>query len=651
MFLTALSAFKQGDLTRCKQLCLKLLEVSSSEVNTLRLISQVELSQGQLEEAEQRLLCVIQLAPDYAHAYLDLGEVQIRKGELDCARHSLMKVLELSPSLKTRNLVLKKMASAGGKLEELHDFAESFQLTRDVEEDINTAIARINDGKTQEAEAICLNILSKDPDNTTTKEMLINIAMDTSRAEWAEKLALSIIEEIPESPKWWLKLASARSRQDKLEYAEHAILRALEIDPDSVDARLLLGGLRSKSNKFSEALEQYNQILDSDPKNCKALSQKANILKTIGNNQESVEIYQQCLKYDPQFGEAAWALSNLKTHRFSDDDVSQFQRTLETGGLGESDLIHFNFALGKAFEQRGEWHDSFRFYQAGNEAKRKLVMWNADNFSHLIDRIITTFDLSFVDKHRKHGATDKAPIFILGLPRSGSTLQEQILASHSEVAGTRELPYIPWLAKGLNSNPHPMASKRYPEGIRELREEHFQQLARRYLDQAAQHRPANLPYFVDKLPNNFIYLGLILLILPNSKVINTQRDPMDNCFSCYRQLWAEGQNFTYDLSDLGRYYRDYLRLMEHWRTIFPGCIYDAQYEHVVENLEKHVTSLLKYCDLPFEEKCLLYHKTKRAVNTASSEQVRQPLYNSAINYSENFEPYLGSLQAALTNRH
>jgi hypothetical protein len=264
-----------------------------------------------------------------------------------------------------------------------------------------------------------------------------------------------------------------------------------------------------------------------------------------------------------------------------------------------------------------------------------------------VDNIIEVFSPEFIAANQGSGVEDQSPIFILGLPRSGSTLQEQILASHSQVEGTRELPYISWLANRLHRPPNKMSSAAYPQGAAELTRQHWQSIGEQFLQQAQRHRQTEAPFFIDKLPNNFIYVGLILLAMPNAKIINTVRNPIDNCFGCFKQLWAEGQHFTYDLEDLGRYYRDYHRLMAHWQQVFPHKIYSVHYENVVDNLEDNVQQLLDYCGLPMEQQCLRFHETERAVNTASSEQVRQPIYKSALAYWKHFDAHLQPLKTAL----
>ena len=644
-FFQALNALKANDLSRSESLCRELLALNNREVNTLRLLGQIEHRKGNLTEAEELFKQVLSIASDYPQAHADLGRLYSEQERFSEAEQYLKQALKIDPKLKAARNLLERVLAESGKSDEQAHHAEINQQRQQLKKDVIKAVALVKEGKAEEAEKLCRMVLDKDPTNIGAKEILINQAIETNRATWAERLARGLVQQMPEKPKWWLKLATALSRQDKLEESEESVKRSLEIDPDQVEARMLLGSIYSKNNQFDDALEQYNVVLEKQPENVAAISQQATTLKTLGRQDEAITAYQSCMKIEPKYGEAAWSLSNLKTYRFSDNEVEQMYAVLGGGELKPDDVVHFNYALGKAYEHRKDWDRAFECYQAGNTVKRDLVKWSADKFSEMIDRTIATFDREFVERHRNSGVQDPSPVFILGLPRSGSTLQEQILSSHSQVEGTRELPYMPWIASGLDRDK--LASKRYPEGVRELDAEKLQLIGNRFLEQAQRHREQNLPFFIDKLPNNFIYTGLILLSMPNAKIINTRRHPIDNCFGCFKQLWAEGQHFSYDLEDLGRYYRDYQRLMDHWHKVFPGKIYDVQYENVVDNLEQNVRSLLDYCGLPFEEQCLRFHETKRAVNTASSEQVRQPIYKSAVAYWQHFEKHLDPLKAAL----
>ena len=646
-FFQALTALREGNLDRCEEICERLLAINPREVNTLRLRAQVWERRGDLIKAEEGFEAALVIADDFAHAWADLGKVQYALKKYPQSESSLRRALALDGKLKGPSNLLAQLLKELGKADQSEALDSINTQRAALKEKVYTAYRMATAGDMAAAETQCREVLKQDPDNVGAKEFLIERALESGRARWAEELARSLIRNMPERPKWWLKLASALSRQDQVTEAEEAAQQALSIDPDKTEGRMLLGSIFSKDNRFPEALEQYDLVLQLSPDYVPALSQKATVLKTFGQQEEAIETYQRCMRLDPKHGEAVWSLSNLKTYRFTDNEVDKMIAVLAVGDLSDQQTVHFSYALGKAYEHREDWQSAFESYASGNLVKKKLVDWSADKFTQQVDNIIQTFSADFVEKNRTVGIEDDAAIFILGLPRSGSTLQEQILASHSQVEGTRELPYIPWLAQRMNRPPQAMASKAYPLGAKELNNENWQSLGEQFMQQTQRHRQTDAPFFIDKLPNNFLYVGLILLAMPNAKIINTVRHPMDNCFGCFKQLWAEGQYFAYDLDDLGRYYRDYIRLMAHWQTVFPGKIHSVNYEEVVDNLEQNVRQLLDYCGLPMEEQCLRFHETERAVNTASSEQVRQPIYKSAVAYWKHFEKDLQPLKDAL----
>jgi len=646
-FFKALSALREGDLQRCEAICETLLKLNPREVNSLRLRAQVWERRGDLELAASGFEAVLAITPDFAHACADLGRVQLALEQYHSAEQSLRRALSLDDRLKAPRRLLEKVLLAQGKTDQSAQIAALNRQSEELKNKVIEASSLLKAGDRAGSEKLCQEVLAVDPDNVGAKELMIDHALDSGRARWAEELSRQLIRKMPERLKWWLRLAAALSRQDKIIEAEEAVQHVLNIDSDRSEARMLLGDIFAKDNRFQAALEQYNLVLEKTPDNVVALSQKATVLKTLGEQDQAVEVYRRCMQLDNNYGEAAWSLSNLKTYRFSDAEVSQIQAALAEGSLTDKSKVHFNYALGKAYEHRKDWDSAFAYYAAGNQVQKQLVSWSADDFSQLVDRTIETFSIEFIAQSAGAGVDDGAPIFILGLPRSGSTLQEQILASHSQVEGTRELPYIPWLANRLHRQPNAMASQPYPLGVTELGAQDWYSLGEQFMAQAQRHRQTDAPLFTDKLPNNFIYIGLILLAMPNAKIVNTMRHPIDNCFGCFKQLWAEGQHFSYDLNDLGRYYRDYQRLMAHWQKVFPGKVYSVQYENVVDDLEGNVEKLLAYCGLPLEQACLRFHETERAVNTASSEQVRQPIYKSAVAYWKHFEAHLGPLKAAL----
>jgi len=650
-FFKALAALREGDLESCESICQRLLAINPREVNTLRLQAQVWHKRGELARAEAGFKAALSIANDFAHAWADLGKVQFSLEKNLLAEQSLRRALQLNSALKGASKLLAEVLEKQGKTTQsavVKQVNQQHQILKEkVFEAYRLSTGAAEDKGPERGETLCKEVLQADPEHVGAKEFLINRALETGRARWAEELSRSLVRKMPEQSKWWLKLSSALARQDQLVEAQEAVQQVLSIEPDLEEARMLLGSIFVRDNRFADALSQYDAVLQQNPNNIAALAQKGSALKTLGRQHESIQCLRRCMELDRSFGEAAWSLSNLKTYRFSDDEVVNIKAVLAVENLKDKDAVHFNYALGKAYEHRQQWDQAFAAYQTANRIKQQSAIWNADEFSAQVDQIIATFTPQLLQQHHNSGVDDSSPIFVLGLPRSGSTLQEQILSSHSQVEGTRELPYIPWIAQRLNRKPNPMCQDNYPLGAGQLEADQWQLLGTQFLAQAKRHRQTEAPFFIDKLPNNFLYVGLILLAMPNAKIINTVRNPMDNCFGCFKQLWAEGQNFTYDLEDLGRYYRDYHRLMAHWQAIFGDKIFSVNYEAVVANLETNVQELLDYCGLPMEEQCLRFHETERAVNTASSEQVRQPIYSSAVAYWRHFEEHLQPLKDAL----
>jgi len=373
------------------------------------------------------------------------------------------------------------------------------------------------------------------------------------------------------------------------------------------------------------------------------------MLKTVGRQEEAVAAYRDCIRLKPGNGEIYWSLANLKTYRLSDEDIrameAQVERKDEDEDFNSQSRVNFLFALAKAHEDRGNFDRAWQYYRDGNTTQRMEENYDPVRTEVMNDELIRTFDREFLERHAGQGHPSAEPIFIVGLPRSGSTLLEQILASHSMVEGTAELPYAGVVANSINRNRADGVT--YPHAARDLSGEDFHRLGQDYLDLARIHRTEGKPRFIDKMPNNFPAIGLLHLILPNAKIIDARRYPLDSCLSCYRQLFAKGQNFTYDLTDIGEYFLQYQRMMDYWHEVLPGRCLTVQYEDMVTDFENQVRRLLAYCELPWEESCSRFYETDRPVRTASSEQVRQPVYTRSIHFWRNHESQLGELKQVL----
>ncbi|MDH3552867.1 MAG: sulfotransferase, partial [Gammaproteobacteria bacterium] len=399
---------------------------------------------------------------------------------------------------------------------------------------------------------------------------------------------------------------------------------------------------------FDEALKVYDGVIEAHPEFSQTFLARGHALKTVGRLDEGIESYRGAYRVRKNFGDAYWSLANLKTYRFTDDEMAQMRTQVERGDTPVDDQFHLCFALGKALEDCEQYEESFAWYKRGNELRKSGLRYDPERLELAMQRQMEFCTKELFRDKAGCGGDYRDPIFIVGLPRAGSTLLEQILASHSEIDGTMELPNIIATAHRLNGRRRVAEEPNYPRILTDLNDEHYQKLADAYIKDTAIHRKG-APKFVDKMPNNFMHIGLIHLMFPNAKVIDARRHPMACCFSGFKQLFADGQEFTYGLEDIARYYKSYVALMQHWDTVLPGKVLNVHYEHVVDDAERQVRRILEFLEVPFEEACLNFYRTDRSVRTPSSEQVRQPIYKGALEQWRNFEPYLGTLKTELAS--
>ncbi len=463
--------------------------------------------------------------------------------------------------------------------------------------------------------------------------------------------------------------------------AQNLLARCVELAPDYSAARFALANVFYKRHRYDEALAQLDILLGGDPGNAAWLTLKAatlvdvndhasaipllagviaqnpayrqaylsygHALRAVGSVDEAIVAYERCIELGSGQGEAYWSLANLKTYRFTDAQIAAMEGLLQDKSCAFRDYYHLLFALGKAREDRGEYRHAMAAYAKGNQVRGRSVPWDSREFSRNTAELKAFFTPEFFASVAGQGCDSTAPVFIVGLPRAGSTLLEQILASHSQVEGTAELADIIALARRLSGKQRREDISRYPGVLAEVAAVDLEEMGKAYLASTAKQRRTNKPCFIDKMPNNFSHIGLIHAILPNAKIIDARRHPMDCCFSGYKQLFASGQGFTYGLSRIGNYYRDYVDIMDHWDKVLPGIVLRVQYEDMVEDTETQVRRMLDYCGLPFEEQCLAFHRNERTVRTASSEQVRQPIYRSGIDQWQHYEDWLMPLKRAL----
>jgi tetratricopeptide (TPR) repeat protein len=434
---------------------------------------------------------------------------------------------------------------------------------------------------------------------------------------------------------------------DRPEEAIACYRRVVDIEPGHAAAWSGLGAGLARLGDMEGSVAAYARSVELQPNIAGVRMSLAHGLKSLGRQAESLREYRAATGLKPDFGEAYWSMANLKVFRFEPFEVAAMEEQLGRGDLGASADVHFRFALGKAHEDLGDFDRAWEYYHSGNQRQRPLVSYDPVGFEARHAEIAEVFSREFLERHAGQGFESDAPIFIVGLPRSGSTLIEQILASHSQVEGTLELATLGDIA--VSTGRYRPGGVEYPYAVRELRDRDFRAYGKQYIDETRIFRTTGRPRFTDKLPNNFSHVGFAQLILPNARFINARRHPLDTLLGCYKQLFGKGQNFTYDMEELALYYRQYHQMMLHWHRVLPGKVLDVHYEETVGDFEAQVRRILAHCGLPFEESCLRFHETERAVRTASSEQVRQPLYTRALGTWRRYEKQLGAWQEDLAD--
>ncbi|HEX7719975.1 MAG TPA: sulfotransferase [Woeseiaceae bacterium] len=559
-------------------------------------------------------------------------------------------VLEKAVALDTKHAAawrsLGDQLSAAGQGKNAEEAYERHLALSTRHPELVDAANFLRKGNVAKAERLTRDILKKDPTDVVAIRLLASIGIKLGQLEDAERLLERCLQLAPAFHLARHGYAVVLFRRHELEKALEQVAILLKAEPNNPNYLILKGTVLVRKGDHLPALELYERILKDYPDQSAAHMNYGHTLKTVGRLDDSVQAYRRSIDLRPDTGESYWSLANLKTFRFSDADIQAMREQIVPEGGDPEDQAHLAFALGKALEDRGEYDDSFRFYQRGNDIRRLHHRYSAKINVVNTARQIRTLTADFFATREGWGCDARDPIFIVGLPRAGSTLLEQILASHSQVEGTAELPDIIAISRQLGQKSRKNRASFYPEILADLTEDKVRELGESYLSTTRVQRHGT-PFFIDKMPNNFQHIGLIHLILPGAKIIDARRHPMAGCFSCYKQLFARGQTFTYELTDLGRYYRDYVSLMDHWDEVLPGRVLRVQYEEMVADSETQIRRVLDYCGLEFEEQCLRFYETERAVRTPSSEQVRKPIYKEGLEQWRHFEEHLEPLKKAL----
>jgi len=636
----ALQALNSGDTAEAGLICRRTLPLYGRDHNILCLMGEISLRERRPQEARNLYAEVLAEYPGYARALEGMGLALLADKKAADASEFLVKAAAAAPRRsKTRIALARALAESGHYAESEKAIKEAFVLNPDQAE-LNKAEIALAEGELESAEKILRGILSSKPDHVKALRMLGSIAVEATRFRPARKMLERVVELQPGYVPGWNDLANLFMKQDRYDKAMEAVQRALELDPKMVQSWIIKGNILTRAQRHEESLDAYRQALEISPQSAGALSQVGHVLKTIGRQEESIEAFRKCIRAHPGFGEAYWSLANLKTFEFSAEEVDVMERMVTDDSLGDEARVNFFLSLGKHYDNQKDYDRAFEYYRSGNDLRREHEVYDPVQTQVVHDRIIEVFSSEFLREREGWGDPDPSPILIVGLPRSGSTLIEQILASHSMVEGTMELPDLSRVIGEL-SRQSPRGVE-YPAAVKNVDRAGVSAMGQAYIESTMRYRTGKA-YFIDKMPNNFSSIGFLHLILPNAKVIDARRHPLDSCLGSYKQLFFKGQSFTYEQFELGHYYLEYRRIMDHWSEVLPGKVLEMQYEQLVQDQENQTRRLLEHCGLPWEDQCLRFYETDRAINTASSEQVRQPIYTKAINFWRNYESHLGEL--------
>jgi tetratricopeptide (TPR) repeat protein len=637
---------KAGRGLEAEQQARLLLRTLPNEPNTLFLLAKARHLQGDAAEAIRLLDGLIARRREWLSVHQEKALILRACGDLPGSVASLREVTRLEPTRAAAWGLMADMLTTLGDQTAADEAMRHYLKAAARPEVLVRAAELLAAGKVAEAEPICRDFLRHSPNDVDALRLLAEIATRLGVFEDAEQLFGRCVELAPGFHLARGGYAHALMKQGKFEQSLAQIDRLLAVDPDNTSYRILLASVLIRVGRHEEAIENYQRVVSRPGHSALDLASLGHALKTIGRTPEAIAAYRRAVALDPQFGDAYWSLANLKTFEFTEAEFAAMQAAASSDRCPPREFPALCFALGKACEDRGRYEEAFTQYQAGNRQRRAEVRYSADDNHAGTVELMQCCTRQLFELKAGLGCPDPAPIFVVGLPRSGSTLIEQIIASHSQVDGTAELPDVIDMARRLSGKRHPRDPSLYPQILHELDATQLRALGEEYLARTRIQR-RGAPHFIDKMPNNFPHIGFIHLILPNAKIIDTRRHPLACCFSAFKQLFATGQNFSYDLVDAGRYYADYVALMTHWDQVLPGRVLRVYYEQTVRDTEAAVRRVLEYCGLPFEDACLRFYETERAVRTASSEQVRRPIYRDAIEHWQNFEPYLSPLKRAL----
>ncbi len=599
-------------------------------------------------EALNCLKQILQADPEHVRAYQELGHVHVAARNAEKAAFGYSQAVARDPALLSSWTPLVQLYKMLG------DEKNSQLAQRYVDElsalppELLAAKSFLNQGDLDSADQICRAFMREHKQHVEGLRVLAQIATQAQILDDAEFMLDSAVVFDPKHIGAKFDLATVQLKRQKFAAADAVAKELVQLEPDNDELKTLLGSTRMGVGDTEGAIACFNELINKKRNLKSAYLLSGHAHKTAGNFEQSVAAYQALYQHTPDFGDAFWSLANTKTYQFTPAEIAHMLDYEQRTTTSVVDRVHFCFALGKAYEDQADYDRSFEFYERGNRLNAQRVKGASPDITKRVARQIEVCDQALFAQYADAGCGAPDPIFIVGLPRAGSTLLEQILASHSQIDGTHELPDILGLSRRLRGRAAVKVGEepRYPAILRDIDPELLTQFGEQYIENTRVFRQA-APLFIDKMPNNFLHIGLIKLILPNAKIIDARRHPMSCCFSGFKQLFAEGQEFTYGLREIGEYYREYVRLMDHWDRVLPGAVLRVQHEDVVSDLDTQVRRMLDFCGLEFEQACIDFYKTKRNVRTPSAEQVRQPIFTTALEQWRHFETHLEPLKKAL----
>ncbi len=595
---------------------------------------------------------VIGERPRFGRAFQEVGYNHIAMRQFATASEAFEQAVALDPSLVNSWKCLARLyqderPSNAKTAKKLADARTQITFLSSLPAELLAVISYLSEDRLADAERLCKHFLRSNKTHVEGMRLLAEICTRNKVFDEAEFLLESCVEFEPGHRNARIQYVNILLRTQKFAKASEHAERLLADDPDDANiVRSLHAAACAGVGRSQDAVDSYRQLMQAQPTNVVFPIALAHIHKSDGDIEEAVRLYRHAYDIKGDHGDAYWSLANTKSYQFTADEIAQMTAMEAASTTSENDRIQLCFALGNAFENQGDYQRAFAHYERGNTLKHATAYHSPEHLQVRVDSQIEVCTEALFERRRGLGFDAADPIFIVGLPRAGSTLLEQILASHALVDGTMELHNVLNLAKRLRGRDAEGGPPRYPRILAELDDGYFRRFGEQFIHDTRAYR-GNAPFFIDKMPNNFFHIGLIRLILPNARIIDARRHPMACCFSGFKQLFGEGQEFSYSLATIGNYYRQYVKLMDHWDRVLPGFVLRVQHEDVVADLEAQVRRILDFCALPFEQACVDYHRTERSVRTPSAEQVRRPIYRDGLDQWRHFEPWLAPLREAL----